>query len=75
MKISLRDDYIAANIASWLSENVSPGYAFRPMWNQSGNALHYKAYDDTWRVRLEEHSIEIEGLQPEQESIVGLIFT
>ena len=75
MKIPMRDEFVAANIASWLSENISPGYAFRPMWNQYGDKLHYKAYDETWAVVLNDKLVEVIGLQPEQESMVGLIFT
>jgi hypothetical protein len=44
------------------------------MWSDDGKKIQYKAYDATWHVFMVDKTVEIKGLLPEQESMIGLIF-
>lgn len=82
MKIEVQSDASVERIAEWLSDNVSPGYAYVPSGTSTMlKGLQYKAYDAQWLVnhyfdyrdRMLQY-VSVEGLKPEQESMLCLLF-
>ena len=82
MKIGVVSDTSVKTIAEWLNDNISPGYAFVPSGTDAKLAgLQYRAFDEKWAV---EHYVDyrdklfqyvdVKGLQPEEESMLCLVF-
>lgn len=83
MKIEVHSDEPVQEIASWLSENISPGYAYVPAGTgRMFKGLQYQAFDKKWTLthyfdykeRFAQY-VSVEGLEPEQESMLCLLFS
>jgi len=79
MKLPVENEEYAHLIAEWLSDNISPGYAFVP----AGTSVQligkqYKAYDDKWTLShyffLPKEYVDVSGLDPEEELMLRLRF-
>lgn len=79
MKLPAENEEYAHLIAEWLSDNISPGYAYVP----AGTATklvgkQYKAYDDKWIVShyflSPGNYVDVSGLDSEEELMLRLRF-